>query len=83
MVKAGKYYEQVKVLQGVFGESVRNEMIDLLEDVRSSPPTQASKSKAKIVMELFFELEKQALINFERPPAESIPRGIVKLCQAT
>ena len=78
-VRSFMYYEQVKTLHDM--NKAPEEIIALLRSLLDRKGTQRQQhANAEKAIEFFHELEKQALLNCERPQ-EEIPRGIRQLCQ--
>ena len=74
---AVQHYEQVQIVQGIGSREDRGKIVALLEELRvqdvAGPQLEGS---AHTAIDFFYKLEKQALINLQRPPQESLPSPV-------
>lgn len=80
-VRAFSSYEQVRTLYEAW--KPREQVVTLLTALLNQKGTnRQQRQRARRALEFFHQLEKQALLNCERPQ-EEIPRGIRQLCQTS
>ncbi len=76
------HYEQVRTWDDVIQRQGSENVLHLLEDIRTRKGTPEDlKGKAEEAIEFFSGLEAQALRNFDRPE-RTLPRGLRELCRA-
>jgi len=79
-VAAFSSYEQLRTLEEVWSNKDRLKAIRMIRKVMSAPKDPKTKALANELIELFSELQNQALWNFEQPKPVS-QKVMTRLCQ--
>ena len=77
---AFKSYEQIRTLDEVWTDSDRKKAIRMMRAILRAPSSSRSKEVANDLIDLFSNLQNQALWNFEQPKPIS-PKVMQRLCQ--
>jgi hypothetical protein len=75
-------YEHLRTLEEVWGPKERSKAIRMIGTVLNAPKKPKTKDAANKLIQLFSQLQNQALWNFEQPKPVS-QRVMTRLCQLT